>query len=544
MLGCLGYNAEMTKTAADYVIVGAGSAGCALAYRLGAAGCDVLLVEHGRREESVLINMPAALSYPMNMARYDWGLHSEPEPHLGGRAMACPRGKAWGGSSSINGMVFVRGHFEDYNTWARMGAAGWSYDDVLPYFMKMETAHAGDDGWRGREGPLHVTRAPRRNPLYDAFIAAGEEAGLGRTEDYNGQHPEGFCQFEQTVWKGNRFSAAKAYLLPALQRENVSILNALALRVVFASDAPQKAVGVEVMRNGQRETITARREVILSASAINSPKLLMLSGIGDPALLSPLGINVVAARRGVGQNLQDHLEAYIQQKCKQPITLNGKLGLISKGLIGAQWLFFGTGDGATNHFESGAFIRTPSASYADIQFHFLAAAIRYDGKTAAEGHGFQAHVGQMRSPSRGFVRLNSADPFAAPTIQFNYMSHDEDWQNFRFCIRTAREVFAQPAMREFSGAPIAPSGDSDEDLDAYIRAHAESAYHPCGTCKMGAADDEQAVVDSDCRVIGAECLRVVDSSIFPQIPYGNLNAPSIMVGEKAAAHILGESGTP
>lgn len=530
---------------ADYVVVGAGSAGCAVAARLAEAGCEVLLVEHGRREESVLINMPAALSYPMNMPRYDWGYTSEPEQHLGGRRLACPRGRAWGGSSAINGMVYVRGHREDYNFWAAAGAHGWAYADVLPYFMRMENAHSGDDGWRGRAGPLHITRAARRNPLYPAFIAAGREAGFGTTDDYNGKNPEGFCQFEQTVWRGQRYSAAKAYLLPALRRHNnLQVVNALARQVVFDAHYKQKAVGVEVLRGGEVQTIHARREVILSASAINSPKLLLLSGIGDFATLHQLGISLTAERRGVGQNLQDHLEAYIQQSCKRAITLNGKIGLLAKACIGAQWLLFKTGDGATNHFESGAFIRTPQARYADIQFHFLAGAIRYDGRAAAAGHGFQAHVGQMRSPSRGRVWLQDADPATPPRIHFNYMASETDWKNFRYAIRTAREAFAQPAMREFTGAPIAPKGESDADLDAYIRDHAESAYHPCGTCKMGAADDPLAVVDAQCRVIGVDNLRVADSSIFPRVPYGNINAPSIMVGEKAADHILGKRLPP
>ncbi|MGI9297018.1 MAG: choline dehydrogenase [Gammaproteobacteria bacterium] len=528
------------NTGAEYVIVGAGSAGCALAYRLARAGRDVLVVEDGGRDGTFLnwkIHMPAALSYPMNMRGiYDWGYRTEPEAQLNGREMACPRGKLWGGSSSINGMVYVRGHAGDFNFWRDAGARGWSYREVLPYFIRMENARGGQRGWRGDSGPLHISRAARRNPLPEAFVAAGQEAGFGFTEDYNGEVQEGFCQFEQTIYRGLRWSAARAYLRPSLRLPNFRLIRGFVRRVLFDKT---RAVAVEIRRGGETIKIAARREIILSASAINSPKLLMLSGIGDEKELSALGIRAVAHRPGVGRNLQDHLEAYIQQGCKKPVSLNRKLGLFSKGLIGARWLLLRTGDGATNHFEAGAFLSSPDADYPDMQFHFLPAAIRYDGRAAADGDGFQAHVGSMRSTARGFVKLRDANPSTPPRIQFNYMIGGDDWRNFRHCIRVARDVFAQKAMSEFTGAPLAPAGDSDSELDDYIRAHAESAYHPCGTCKMGAPDDAEAVVDSDCRVIGADNLRVVDSSVFPRITYGNLNAPSIMVGEKAADHILG-----
>ena len=533
------------KLGADYVIVGAGSAGCALAYRLARAGCEVLLIEDGGADGNFLnwkIHMPAALSYPMNMRGiYDWGYRTEPENLLGGREMACPRGKVWGGSSSINGMVYVRGHAGDFNYWRDCGARGWSYREVLPYFMRMENARGGQKGWRGESGPLYVSRAAPRNPLPDAFIAAGQEAGFGHTEDYNGELQEGFCRFEQTIHRGIRWSAARAYLRPAMRLPNFRLLRGFARRMLFDG---ARAVGIEILRGGKVEKIFAGRETILCASAINSPKLLMLSGIGDESELRAHSIPVVAHRPGVGRNLQDHLEAYIQQRCKKPVSLNGKLGVFSKACIGARWLLLQTGDGATNHFEAGAFLSSPDAAYPDIQFHFLPAAIRYDGRTAADGDGFQAHVGAMRSSARGSVRLRDGNPETPPRIRFNYMSGENDWRDFRRCIRIAREVFAQNAMKEFAGAPLAPAGDSDSELDDYIRAHAESAYHPCGTCKMGAADDADAVVDSDCRVFGAENLRVVDSSIFPRITYGNLNAPSIMVGEKASDHILGKRLPP
>lgn len=528
---------------ADFVIVGAGSAGCAMAYRLSEAGASVIVIEHGGTDVGPFIQMPAALSYPMNMKRYDWGFTSEPEPHLNNRRLACPRGKVIGGSSSINGMVYVRGHAMDFDHWAEQGADGWSYADVLPYFKRMENwhdgGHGGDPTWRGADGPLHVSRGPRQNPLYHAFVEAGRQAGYHTTEDYNGQKQEGFGPMEQTVWQGRRWSAANAYLRPALKRDNCTLVNGLAQRVVVEDG---RATGVEIRRGGRVEVIRANREVVLAASSINSPKLLMLSGIGPAAHLAEHGINVVADRPGVGQNLQDHLELYLQMAASQPITLYKHWNLVSKAVIGAQWLFTKTGFGASNQFESSGFIRSqPGVQYPDIQFHFLPIAVRYDGKVAAEGHGFQAHVGPMRSPSRGAVSLASANPADAPRIFFNYMSTDEDWADFRRCIRLTREIFAQEAFKPFVKHEIQP-GDavqSDADLDAFIKEHAESAYHPCGTCRMGRADDRHAVVDAEARVIGVDGLRVADSSIFPRITNGNLNAPSIMVGEKAADHLLG-----
>ncbi|SES74087.1 choline dehydrogenase [Oceanicella actignis] len=539
---------------ADYVIVGAGSAGCAMAYRLSEDGTrSVLVLEHGGSDAGPFIQMPAALSYPMNMSLYDWGYRTDPEPHLGGRRLACPRGKVIGGSSSINGMVYVRGHARDFDHWAEQGAAGWSFAEVLPYFKRMEDWHPGgpfpdagpgDPRWRGKGGPLHVTRGPRRNPLYRAFVEAGAAAGYERTDDYNGEKQEGFGPMEQTVWKGRRWSAANAYLRPALRRPNCDLLRCFARRVVIEEG---RAVGVEVSRGGRIFTVRARREVILAASAINSPKLLLLSGIGPAAELAEAGIAPLVDRPGVGRNLQDHLELYIQQACTQPITLYKHWNLLGKALAGAQWLFFKSGLGASNQFESAGFIRSRAGvEYPDIQFHFLPFAVRYDGKAAAEGHGFQAHVGPMRSPSRGRVKLRSADPREAPSILFNYMSHEQDWIDFRRCIRATREIFAQKPFDPFRGPEISPGADvrSDDELDAFVREHAESAYHPCGTCRMGARDDPMAVVDPECRVIGVERLRVADSSIFPRITNGNLNAPSIMVGEKASDHILGRTPLP
>lgn len=529
---------------ADYVIVGSGSAGAALAYRLSEDGKhSVIVIEYGGTDIGPFIQMPAALSFPMNMSLYDWGYESEPEPHLNGRRLATPRGKVLGGSSSINGMVYVRGHARDFDHWADQGAAGWSFADVLPYFKRMETAHLGngrtDPVWRGTDGPLHVKRGPRENPLYEAFVQAGVQAGFELTDDYNGCKQEGFGPMEHTIHKGRRWSTANAYLRPAMRRRNFTLVTGLARRVVMDG---KRAVGVEIQSGGRTKTIAARKEVILAASSINSPKLLMLSGIGPAGHLKSNGIDVVADRPGVGQNLQDHLELYVQQECTQPITLYSKLNLFSKALIGARWLFFKSGLGATNHFESAAFLRSqPGVDYPDIQYHFLPVAIRYDGKAAAKTHGFQAHVGPMRSKSRGSVALRSADPGDKPVIRFNYMSHPDDWPEFRHCIRLTREIVSQAALDPFRGAEIAPGGSvqSDAELDDYIRQHSESAYHPCGTCRMGRPDDRDAVVDPECRVIGVDGLRVADSSIFPRITNGNLNGPSIMTGEKAADHILG-----
>ncbi len=530
---------------ADYIIVGAGSAGCAMAYRLAEAGRRVTVIEHGGSDAGPFIQMPGALSFPMNMAMYDWGLHSEPEPHLGGRTLATPRGKVIGGSSSINGMVYVRGHARDFDTWAEMGADGWAYADVLPYFKRMEAAHGGSSSeFRGTDGPLHITRGPRSNPLFDAFIAAGQQAGYPVTTDYNGQQQEGFGPMEATIWKGRRWSAANAYLKPAVATGNVQIIRGLARRVVIEAG---RAVGVEIARGEVVEVIRAGREVILAASSINTPKILMLSGIGPGAHLQEHGIPVLADRPGVGANLQDHLEIYIQFAASQPITLFKHWNLWGKARVGAQWLLTGGGLGASNQFEACAFIRSASGiDYPDIQYHFLPIAVSYNGKAAAEGHGFQAHVGPMRSKSRGTVTLRSANPTDAARIQFNYMSHPDDWAEFRTAVRLTREIFGQDAFRPYLKHEIQP-GDAvqtDDQIDAFVRDHAESAYHPCGTARIGRASDPMAVVDPECRVIGVDGLRVADSSIFPQVTNGNLNAPSIMVGEKAADHVLGRTPLP
>jgi choline dehydrogenase len=446
-------------------------------------------------------------------------------------------------------MVFVRGHARDFDTWAEEGAAGWGFADVLPYFRRMETWHGGNgdgsqDGWRGTDGPLHVTRGRRDNPLFHAFVEAGRQAGYEVTSDYNGEKQEGFGAMEATIWKGRRWSAANAYLRPALNRPNCRLIRALARRVVIENG---RATGVEVSRGGAVEVIRARAEVILAASSINTPKLLMLSGIGPAAHLREMGIAVAADRPGVGANLQDHLEVYMQYASKEPITLYKYWNLFGKAWVGAQWLFLGRGPGTSNQFESAAFIRSRAGiDYPDIQYHFLPIAVRYDGRAVADGHGFQAHVGPMRSKSRGTVRLRAPDPEAPPLIRFNYMSHPDDWTEFRTCVRLTREIFAQEAFRPFVRHEIQPGPGvgTDDEIDAFIRDHAESAYHPCGTARIGRRDDPMAVVDPETRVIGVDGLRVADSSVFPTITNGNLNAPSIMVGEKAADHILGRGMLP
>ncbi len=525
----------------DYVIVGAGSAGCVLANRLTEDGrSSVLVLEFGGSDRSIFIQMPAALSIPMNMKRYNWGYESEPEPHLDGRSLHCPRGKVLGGSSSINGLVYVRGNPLDFERWEEAGAKGWGYRHVLPYFRRAEGWREGIDPYRGAEGPLATTRDGKRNPLYGAFIEAGRQAGYPVSPDLNGEQQEGFGRFDMTVKRGVRWSAANAYLRPAMKRANLRVVtHALATKIEFDG---RRAVGVRYERGGRAHLARARREVILCGGPINSPQLLKLSGVGPAEELRALGLPIVADRAGVGENLQDHLEFYFQVASKLPITLYGKTGLFARGLVGLHWLLRARGDGATNHFEAGSFIRSRAGvRYPDIQYHFLPMAVTYDGKGMAREHGFQAHVGPMRSKSRGWVRLKSADPREPPRIRFNYMSHPQDWEEMRACVRLTREIFAQPAFDRYRGREIQPGAQviDDEAIDAFVRERVESAYHPSCTCKMGAADDPLAVVDSEARVIGLEALRVIDSSIMPSITNGNLNAPTIMIGEKAADMIRG-----
>ncbi len=536
----------MSEEIFDYIIVGAGSAGSVLADRLTEDGrSTALALEYGGSDRALIIQMPAALSLPMNSNIYNWGYRSEPEPHLGGRRVNCPRGKVLGGSSSINGLVYVRGNPLDFERWAEQGAKGWGYADVLPYFRRSETFRGGGDAWRGHDGPLVTSHGLKRTPLYEAFIEAGRQAGYAVSADLNGERQEGFGWFDMTVKDGVRWSTANAFLRPAMKRPNLTVVtHALATRIAFDG---RRATGVHYRRAGVDALAKARREVILCAGAINSPQLLKLSGVGPAAELRALGIDVVADRAGVGENLQDHLEFYFQVASKQPITLYRHTGLFGRARVGLQWLARGRGLGASNHFEAGGFIRSRAGvRYPDIQFHFLPMAVAYDGSTLAREHGFQAHVGPMRSKSRGWIQLASSDPADPPKIRFNYMSHPDDWAEMRACVRLTREIFAQKAFDPYRGREIQPGADraSDEAIDAFVRDHVESAYHPCGACRMGAIDDPLAVVDPQARVIGVDSLRVVDSSIMPSITNGNLNAPTIMIGEKAADMILGREPLP
>ncbi|ALO41749.1 choline dehydrogenase [Pseudoalteromonas phenolica] len=526
----------------DYIIVGAGSAGCVLANRLSAdAKNKVLLLETGGSDKSIFIKMPTALSIPMNTDKYAWQFHTEAEPYLDNRKMHCPRGKVLGGSSSINGMVYVRGHAKDFDEWQAHGAQGWDYQACLPYFKKAESWYQGEDTYRGGAGELGVNNGNEmKNPLYSAFIEAGAQAGYPVTNDYNGEQQEGFGPMHMTVKDGMRSSTSREYLDPIKHRNNLTVVTGALVSKVCLLD--KKATGVEYRVNDKVCQADASKEVILSAGPIGSPHILQLSGIGDREVLENAGIEVKHELPGVGQNLQDHLEFYFQYKCKKPITLNGKLGLISKGLIGTEWVFNKSGLGVTNHFESCAFIRSKAGiEWPDIQYHFLPAAIRYDGQSAFDGHGFQVHVGHNKPKSRGSVTIQSSDPLVPPKIQFNYLQHQEDIEGFRACVRLTREIISQPAFDEYRDGEIQPGEhiQTDEQIDEFVRQAVESAYHPSCSCKMG--EDEMAVVNSQTQVHGIQGLRVVDSSIFPTIPNGNLNAPTVMVAEKAADMILGNA---
>ena len=531
------------KTEYDYIIIGAGSAGSTLAYRLGEdPDTQILVLEAGPLDHNLFIHMPSGFAYPMANPRYTWMYQSEPEPFLNQRRVHCPRGKTIGGSSSINGMVYIRGNAEDYNGWASTyGLPDWSYAHCLPYFRKSETRESGGNDYRGSSGPLRVHTGECTNPLYQAFIQAGQQAGYPYTADMNGYQQEGFGPMDMTTYKGRRWSTAMAYLRPALKRGNVMLqTNTLAARILFEGKEQPRAVGVEADQDGQKRTFRARREVILCGGAINSPQLLQLSGIGNPVDLQALGIPVVAARKGVGENLQDHLETYVQYACKEPITLYAATKPLKMAAIGAQWLLSGTGLGATNHFESGGFIRSAAGvKHPDLQYHFLPMAVRYDGNAPVQGHGFQAHVGPMRSSSRGYVRIRSANHREAPRILFNYLSTEQDKKEFRAAIRLTREVFAQKAFDRYRGEELSPGKavQSDAEIDAHIRSQVETAYHPSCSCRMG--HDDMAVVDGQGRVHGVQHLRVVDASIMPLIVSGNLNVPTIMMAEKIADAIKG-----
>jgi choline dehydrogenase len=528
----------------DYIVVGAGSAGCALANRLSAdPALRVLLLEAGPEDRTWKIRMPAALVSNLSDDKYNWFYHTEPQPHMEGRRLYWPRGRVLGGSSSLNAMVYVRGHALDYERWAEQGAKGWSYAEILPYFRRAQAHANGPDDYRGGDGPLHVMQGAMRNPLFHAFIEAGTQAGYAHTPDMNGFRQEGFGPMDMTIHRGRRWSAAAAYLHPVRSRPNLTVkTRALTGRVIVEHG---RAVGVEYRHGGNTVTARAEREVILAGGAVNSPQLLMLSGIGDGGHLRAAGVKTVHHLPGVGKNLQDHLELYVQYECTRPITLHSVNNPLYRARVGIEWFLFKTGLGASAHLEAGAFIRSEAGvRHPDLQLHFLPSVVRDHGREPSDRHAFQAHVGPMRATSVGEIRLRSADPAEHPVIQPNYLATERDRWEMRQAVKLTREIFRQRAFDPYRGPELAPGAgvQSDAEIDAFVRARADSAYHPSCTCRMGA--DEMAVVDAEARVRGIAGLRVVDASIMPSIISGNLNAPVIMMAEKASDMILGKSPLP
>ncbi|MGI8789269.1 MAG: choline dehydrogenase [Actinomycetota bacterium] len=534
----------------DFVIVGGGSAGSALANRLSADPSNqVLVLEAGRPDYpwDPLIHMPAALTMPIGNRLYDWKYESEPEPHMHGRRVYHARGKILGGSSSINGMIFQRGNALDYERWSRASGMGdWDYAHCLPYFKRMETCLAAelDDPWRGHAGPLVLERGPATNPLFGAFFEAVQQAGYHLTDDVNGYRQEGFARFDRNLVRGRRLSASRAYLHPVLDRANLEVkTRALVTRVRFEGN---RAVGVEYRRGRGPSRLVRTGEVILCGGAINSPQTLQLSGIGNAADLQPIGLNVKQHLPGVGENLQDHLEVYVQYACKQPVSMAPQLKKWRRPWIGAQWLFLRAGPGATNHFEAGGFVRSnEDVDRPNLMFHFLPVAVRYDGSAPAGGHGYQVHIGPMFSDARGTVKIKSSDPRAHPALRFNYLSTELDRREWVEAIAIARRILSQPALDPFNAGELSPGPGvaGDKEVLDWVADQAETALHPSCTCKMG-TDDMAVVHPETMKVHGIEGLRVVDASVMPYVPNGNIYAPVMMIAEKAADLILGRTPLP
>ncbi len=525
----------------DFIVIGGGSAGCALANRLSADPANrVLVLEAGRKDWKfdVFIHMPAALAYPIGSRFYDWKYESEPEPHMGGRRVYHARGKVLGGSSSINGMIFQRGNPADYQKWAELdGMEDWDYAHCLPYFKRMENCLSGTDDWRGDDGPLTLERGPASNPLFQAWLEAGEQAGFRRTDDVNGYRQEGFAAFDKNVHRGRRLSAARAYLHPVLDRPNLDLITGARVnRLLFDGT---RCIGVEY-RHRRSNHVAHSAETISCGGAFNTPQLLQLSGVGDPEHLGGLGIDVVSALPGVGENMQDHLEVYIQYSCKEPVSMQPHLAKWRAPWIGFQWLFR-KGPAATNHFEAGAFVKSnPAELYPNLMFHFLPIAIRYDGSAPTEGHGYQVHVGPMYSESKGTVKITSTDPGKKPAVQFNYLSTEKDRREWIEAVNTARNILNQPAFERFNGGEISPGPvvSTDQEIMDWVARDSETALHPSCTAKMG-TDDMSVVDPRSMAVHGTTGLRVVDASVLPIITNGNLYAPTMMIAERAADMILG-----
>ena len=535
----------MSRDRYDIVIVGGGSAGSAIANRLSAdPSVSVLVLEAGRSDFKMdpFIHMPAALPFPIGSRFYDWKYETDPEPYMNNRRIYHARGKVLGGSSSINGMIFQRGNPMDYERWgADKGMETWDYAHCLPYFKRMETCLAGADAWRGGSGPLVLERGPATNPLFGAFFEAATQAGYPLTDDVNGYRQEGFAKFDRNIHRGRRLSAARAYLHPVMNRPNLKVETlAQATKVRFDGN---RAVGVDYVRAGRMERTVEAGEVILCGGAINTPQLLQLSGVGEASHLQSLGIDVVADLPGVGANLQDHLEVYIQYASKLPVSIAPGLAMWKRPFIGAQWMFLRSGVGATNHFEGGGFVRSnEDVDYPNLMFHFLPIAIRYDGSAPTKGHGYQVHIGPMYSDARGHIKIKSTDPFEHPSMVFNYLSTEQDRREWIESIRVARNILNQPAMDPFNDGELSPgpSVETDEEILEWVRKDAETALHPSCTAKMGVGDD--AVLDpTSMSVYDTEGLRVVDASSFPYVTNGNIYAPVMMLAEKAADLIAGNT---